>query len=95
MIENVENAIFEILKSIQAKLADHDRRFDQVEQRFEQLEDLMRRRRRDVAGILVIGKGTAGKFAEDLAALEKRGGNRGRSKLTPAIGHSTRSGLPN
>lgn len=65
MTENVENAIFEILKSIQAKLADHD-------QRFERLEDLMRKQRRDVAGILVIGKSTAGKFAEDLAALEKR-----------------------
>jgi len=65
MTENVENAIFEILKSIQAKLADYD-------QRFERLEDLIRKQRRDVAGILVIGKSTAGKFAEDLAALEKR-----------------------
>ena len=65
MTENVENAIFEILKLIQAKLADHD-------QRFERLEDLMRKQRRDVAGILVIGKSTAGTFAENLAALEKR-----------------------
>ncbi len=72
MTENVENAIFEILKSIQAKLADHDRRFDQMDQRFESLDDLMRKQRRDVAGILVIGKSTAGTFAENLAALEKR-----------------------
>ena len=33
---------------------------------------MMRKQRRDVAGILVIGKSTAGTFAENLAALEKR-----------------------
>lgn len=65
MTENVENAIFEILKSIQAKLADHD-------QRFERLEDLMRKQRRDMAGILVVGKATAGTFAEDIAAVKQR-----------------------
>lgn len=72
MTENAENAIFEILKSIQAKLADHDHRFDQIDQRFERIDDLIRKQRRDMAGILVIGKSTAGNFAEQLTALEKR-----------------------
>ena len=72
MTENVENAIFEILKSIQVKLSDHDRRFDQIDQRFERIDELIRKQRRDVAGILVIGKSTAGTFAEGLAAVEAR-----------------------
>ena len=72
MTENVENAIFEILKSIQAKLSDHDRRFDQIDQRFERIDELIRKQRRDVAGILVIGKSTAGTFAEGLTAVEAR-----------------------
>lgn len=76
MTENVENAIFDILKKIQADMSlfrsDVNDRFGRVGERMERLEDLMRKQRRDVAGILVMGKSTAGKFAEDLAALEKR-----------------------
>ena len=72
MTENVENAIFEILKSIQAKLSEHDRRFDRIDERFERMEDLMRKQRRDMAGILVVGKSTAGTFAENLTAIEAR-----------------------
>jgi hypothetical protein len=71
MTENVETAIFEILKSIQTKLAEHDRRFDQLERRFDTADDLMRKQRRDMAGILVIGNSTAGNFAEQQTALEK------------------------
>ena len=69
MTENVENAIFEILKKIQGDMASYQAG---TNERLERLEDLIRKQRRDVAGILVIGKSTAGKFAEDLAALEKR-----------------------
>ncbi|MDP3319959.1 MAG: hypothetical protein Q8S58_12595, partial [Bosea sp. (in: a-proteobacteria)] len=65
MGENVQTAMFEILKSIQGKLADHDRRFDE-------LGDLIRKQRRDTAGLLVMAKGAAGQFAEDLAAVEER-----------------------
>jgi hypothetical protein len=61
------------LTSIQTKLAEHDRRFDQLERRFDAPDDLMRKQRRDMAGILVISKSTAGNFAEQLTALEKRG----------------------
>lgn len=72
MTENVENAIFEILKSIQAEQADHRRRFDQMERRFDVIEDLVRKQRRDVAGMLVMAKSVAGTFTEDLAAVEAR-----------------------
>lgn len=62
MTENVENAIFEILKSIQAELADHRRRFDQIDRRFDSLEDLVRRQGRDSAGTLVMAKSVAGRL---------------------------------
>ena len=45
--------MLEILKSIQAKLADHDKSFDV-------LEDLVRKQRRDTAGLLVMAKATTG-----------------------------------
>ena len=65
MSENVQTAMFEILKSVQAKLADHDKRFDV-------LEDLVRKQRRDTAGLLVMAKSVTGNFAEELAAIEER-----------------------
>jgi hypothetical protein len=63
--ENVQTAMFEILKTIQATQAEHGRRFDV-------LEDLVRKQRRDTAGLLVMAKATAGQFAEELAAVEER-----------------------
>jgi len=70
--ENVQTAMFGILKSIQAKLADHDKRFDAIEKRFGSLEDLVRKQRRDTAGLLVMAKSITGNFAEELAAVEER-----------------------
>lgn len=49
MSENVQSAVLDILKKIQAKLAEHDRRFDE-------LGDLVRKQRRDSAGLLVMAK---------------------------------------
>ena len=79
MSDNVQTAMFEILKNIQAKLTDHDKRFDAVEARFDAvearfagLEDLVRKQRRDTAGILVMAKSVTGHFAEELAAVEER-----------------------
>jgi DNA repair ATPase RecN len=72
MGENVQSAMFEILKSIQAKLADHDKRFDAIEKRFGELGDLVRKQRRDTAGLLVMAKSVTGNFAEELAAVEER-----------------------
>jgi hypothetical protein len=34
--------------------------------------DLIRKHRRDTAGLMVMAKSTAGQFAEDLAAVEER-----------------------
>jgi hypothetical protein len=65
MAENVQTAMFEILKKIQAQLADHDKRFDT-------LEDLVRKQRRDTAGLLVMAKAVTGDFAEQVAAIEER-----------------------
>ncbi len=72
MSENVQTAMFDILKSIQAKLAEHDRRFDAIDRRFEHLEDLVRKQRRDTAGLLVMAKSVTGDFAEQVAAIEER-----------------------
>lgn len=72
MSENVQTAMFEILKSIQAKLVEHDQRFDAVEKRFDEMGDLIRKHRRDTAGLMVMAKRAAGQFAEDLAAVEER-----------------------
>lgn len=72
MNENVQTAMFEILKSIQAKLAEHDKRFDAVERRFDEVGDLVRKQRRDTAGLLVMAKSVTGNFAEEVAAIEER-----------------------
>jgi len=65
MSENVQTAMYEILKKIQAQLATHDKRFDV-------LEDLVRKQRRDTAGLLVMAKAVTGDFAEQVAAIEER-----------------------
>lgn len=65
MSENVQTAMFENLKVIQSELGDHRRRFDT-------LEDLIRKQRRDTAGLLVMAKSVVGDFAEQLAAVEER-----------------------
>jgi hypothetical protein len=74
--ENVQTAMFEILKSIQADLSafrvETSARFEKVENRFVGLEGLVRKQRRDTAGLLVMAKATAGQFAEELAAVEER-----------------------
>lgn len=74
--ENVQSAMFETLKKIQADLAsfsaEMNTRFEQVEQRFGSLDDLVRKQRRDTAGLLVMAKSITGNFAEELAAVEER-----------------------
>lgn len=57
--------MYEILKKIQAQLSEHDKRFDE-------LGDLVRKQRRDTAGLLVMAKSITGNFAEELAAIEER-----------------------
>ncbi len=72
MNENVQSAIFEILKSIQAQLAEHRARFDEHRTRFDTIEDLVRKQRRDTAGLLVMAKAVTGEFAEELAIIQER-----------------------
>ncbi len=72
MSENVQSAMFEILKKIQAKLSEHDQRFETLDRRFDEMADLVRKQRRDTAGLLVMAKSVTGTFAEDLAAIEER-----------------------
>jgi DNA repair ATPase RecN len=76
MSENVQTAMFEILKKIQADIsafrAETNARFEKAEHRFSELEDLIRKQRRDTAGLLVMAKSVTGQFAEELAAVEER-----------------------
>jgi DNA repair ATPase RecN len=79
MSENVQTAMYEILKKIQVQLSEHGKRFDAVEQRFDvvdkrfdELGDLVRKQRRDTADLLVMAKSITGNFAEELAAVEER-----------------------
>lgn len=76
MPDNVESATFETLKSIQASIADLA---EQTARRFDRLEANMRKDHRNVAGMLVMMRATAGDFdqrvseiVERLAALEGR-----------------------
>lgn len=76
MSENVQTAMYEILKKLQADIAsfrtDVNERFTRVEARFEGLDDLVRKQRRDTAGLLVMAKAVTGDFAEQVAAIEER-----------------------
>lgn len=72
MSGNVQSAMFEILKSIQEELAEHRKLFKGIDHRFDRLEDLVRKQRRDTAGILVMAKSVMGDFAEQVAAIEER-----------------------
>lgn len=76
MSENVQTAMFEILKKIQGDIsafrAETNARFEKAESRYIELEDLIRKQRRDTAGLLVMAKSVTGQFAEELAAVEER-----------------------
>ncbi len=85
MGDTVENATFEILKEIQASLANLRAktvtRFDRLEARIDRLDLGMREDRRNAAGKLVMMRATAGDFdarvsevEERVAALESRTG---------------------
>jgi hypothetical protein len=69
MSENVQTAMFEILKRLQADMASFRA---ETNDRFAVLEDLVRKQRRDTAGLLVMAKSVTGQFAEELAAVEER-----------------------
>jgi hypothetical protein len=66
MSDNVQTAMFDILKKMQAENADFrksvEQQFAQVAERFDRLEEINRKQRRDSAGMLVMMRATAGDF---------------------------------
>ena len=65
MASNVEDVTLDILKNIQTSISKLDERFDQ-------LETALRRDRRNVAGMLVMMRATAGDFDERVSEIEER-----------------------
>ncbi|MCA3601698.1 MAG: hypothetical protein IOC58_12310 [Methylobacterium sp.] len=69
MSENMNDAMPIILRKIQEDIADFRRSTDT---RLAVLEDLVRKQRRDTAGLLVMAKAVTGDFAEQVALIEDR-----------------------
>ena len=76
MSDNVQTAMFEILKSIQASVAETNTRLErfqtEVDVRLERVEAALRKDRRNAAGMLVMMRATAGDFDERVSELEER-----------------------
>jgi DNA repair ATPase RecN len=76
MTENVQTAMFEIMKKIQADMAafrvETNMRFDAIDRRFEEGREILNKHRRDIAGLLVMTKSTSGQLADELAAIDDR-----------------------
>lgn len=76
MSDNLKDAVPQILMKIQEDLAAFrqsvEQRFDRIEARIAQMDEVMRKQRRDTAGLLVMAKALSGEFAEELAAVEAR-----------------------
>jgi len=69
MTENVETAMFEILKRIQEDIASLRK---EMREGFERSDELARKQRRDNAGMLVMMKSVAGDFDGRMVALVAR-----------------------
>lgn len=65
MADNVENAIFEILKKIQADVA-------KLNERAERSEALARKDRRNINGLMTIIQSVAGDFDERIREVDDR-----------------------
>ena len=84
MPDNIQSAMFEILKRVQTDLASVktdvseikssvarlDGRVERLEGRVERLEDIAKKQRRDSAAMLVMMRGTVGMFNERLNELD-------------------------
>lgn len=78
MIDNVQSAMLEILKKIQAdvsdvkaRLANVEARMDKFDARMDKLETLARKQGRDSAAMLVMMRGTVGIYDERLKVIEE------------------------
>lgn len=65
MPDNLNDVTLDILKCIQASIAN-------LSERFDRLESALRKDRRNVAGILVMMRATAGDFDDRVAEVEER-----------------------
>jgi hypothetical protein len=69
MSDAVQNIMLDILKRIQGDNAEFRR---VVEARFDRLEEIVRKQRRDSAGMLVMMRATASDFDERVSEIEER-----------------------
>jgi uncharacterized protein YukE len=72
MTDNVQDAMLEILKRIQADVGDVKSRVGRVETEIAEVQSTLRKMRRDQAGMLVMMRATAGDFDERVRELEER-----------------------
>lgn len=77
MPDNIQSAMFEILKRVQTDLASVKTdvseikvRLENLDKRVERLEDIAKKQRRDSAAMLVMMRGTVGVFNERLNELD-------------------------
>jgi uncharacterized Ntn-hydrolase superfamily protein len=69
MSDNVQSAVLDVLKRIQNENADFRR---SVEDRLDRIEDILRKQRRNVAGMQVMMTATAGDFDQRVSDIESR-----------------------
>jgi DNA-binding MurR/RpiR family transcriptional regulator len=69
MADNVDNITHDILKNIQANIAQFRA---ETNERFDRLEAAMRKDRRNVTGMLVMMRATASDFDERVSEIEER-----------------------
>ena len=69
MVDKVDNITHDILKSIQANIAQFRA---ETNERFDRIEAAMRKDRRNVTGMLVMMRATASDFDERVSEIEER-----------------------
>lgn len=69
MTDDVKDATLQILTKLQDDVAAFRR---SVEERLDRVEDINRKQRRDLAGMLVMMRATAGDFDERVSEVEER-----------------------
>ena len=70
MPDNIQSAMFEILKRMQTDVSDIKTRVERLDTRVERFEMIAKRQRRDGAAMLVMMRGAVGVFDERMKGLE-------------------------
>ena len=71
MPDNIQSAMLEILKNIQADVSELNGRAGGLEGRMDRLEALARKQGRDSAAMLVMFRGTVGVYDERMKVIEE------------------------